>query len=112
MIGFGELHRLALQWQMDIAAVERAYVSDWIVKGIFDHPALARVLVLRGGAALRYAHCADYPIVQDPEFLALQPDASSRGGILSTFDFVDARDDASPMDASPTRGVADIPQTP
>lgn len=73
MIGFGELRKLSIQWQMDIAVVERAYVIDWVVKGVFDHPDLARVLVLRGGAALRYAHCADYPIAEDPEFLTIQP---------------------------------------
>ncbi len=87
MIGFGELRKFSTQWQIDIVAVERAYVIDWVVKGIFDHAALARVLVLRGGAALRYAHCADYPIAQDPEFLAIQP-----------------------MDDRPARDVADIPR--
>ncbi len=89
MIGFGELRKLAAQWQIDIAAVERAYVIDWVVKGIFDHPTLARVLVLRGGAALRYAHCADYPIAEDPEFLATRS-----------------------IGDGPTRDVADTPQTP
>jgi len=73
MIGFGELRRLSVLWGVDIAAVERAYCIDWVVKGIFDHAVFSTRLVLRGGSALRYAHCADYPIADDPEFLVTQP---------------------------------------
>lgn len=72
MIGFSELRKRSAEWQVDIAVVERVYVMDWMIKGIFDHPDLSRALVLRGGAALRYAHCADYPIAPDPEFFALE----------------------------------------
>lgn len=73
VIGFGELRRLSTQWHADIAVVERAYCIDWVLKGIFDQPELARALVLCGSAALRYAHCPDYPVVEEPEFLAAPP---------------------------------------
>ena len=83
MIGFGELRRLSVQWRVDLAAVERAYAMDWLLKGIFDHAALSRALVLRGGSALRYALCADYPIAEDPEFLVAEPldDAAARDAL-------------------------------
>ncbi len=83
MIGFGELRKLSVQWRVDLAAVERAYAVDWLLKGIFDHAALSRALVLRGGAALRYALCADYPIAEDPEFLVAEPldDAAARDAL-------------------------------
>ena len=73
VIGFGELRRLSVQWQVDIAAVERRYCTDWVMKGIFDHPAFADALVLRGSAALLYAHCPDYPAAEEPEFLVTKP---------------------------------------
>jgi predicted nucleotidyltransferase component of viral defense system len=73
MIGFGELRKLSLQWGVDITAVERVYVIDWILAGIFDHAMLAQALVLRGGAALRYAYCAEFSLADDPEFLLTQP---------------------------------------
>ncbi len=72
VIGFGELRKLSVQWRVDLAAVERAYALDWLLKGIFDHATLAPVLALRGAAALRYAHCADYPIAEEPAFLITQ----------------------------------------
>ncbi|MBI5649599.1 MAG: nucleotidyl transferase AbiEii/AbiGii toxin family protein [Chloroflexi bacterium] len=67
MIGFGELRRLAAQWQVDIAIAERAYAIDWILYGLFTHARLARALVLRASAALRYAYCADYPTIENPD---------------------------------------------
>ena len=73
MIGFGELRRLSIQWHADIAAVERAYCIDWLIKGIFDQADLARILTLRGSAALRYAHFPEYPVTEEPEFLAATP---------------------------------------
>ncbi len=82
MIGFGELRRLSAQWRVDLAAVERTYAIDWLLEGIFDHATLARALVLRGSAALRYAHCADYPVAEDPEFLMIQPlEAGTRSAL-------------------------------
>jgi len=70
MIGFGELRKLALQWQVDLAEVERAYATDWLLKGLFDR--VADTLILRGGTALRYAYFADYPFHDAPEFIALE----------------------------------------
>lgn len=72
MIGFGELRKFSTQWQVDITAVERVYVIDWILKAIFDDAMLSQALVLRGGAALRYLHSAVFPIADDPEFLLTQ----------------------------------------
>lgn len=77
MIGFGELRRFSLQRQVDLAAAEMSYVTDWVLKGIFDHTVLASAWVLRGAAALRYAYDPDYPGDATPEFLAttaLEPD--------------------------------------
>lgn len=70
MIGFGELRKLALQWQVDLAEVERAYATDWLLKGLFDR--VADTLILRGSAALYHAHLADYPFRDAPEFIALE----------------------------------------
>ncbi len=83
MISFGELRRLSVQWKVEIVAVERAYCIDWLVKSLFGHAVFANTLVLRGGSALRYAHCADYPIAEDPEFMVTQPldEAATRAAL-------------------------------
>ena len=72
MIGFGELRKFSAQWQVEIPAVERVYVISWLLKGIFDHPLLAQSMALRGGAAIRYAYCAVFPLADDPEFISTQ----------------------------------------
>lgn len=83
VIGFGELRRLSVLWRVDIAAVERAYCMDWVVKDIFGHAVFSNMLVLRGGSALRYAHCADYPIAEEPECLVTRrlDEASTRDAL-------------------------------
>jgi predicted nucleotidyltransferase component of viral defense system len=73
VFGFGELRKLSVQWTLDITAVEHRYCIDWVIKGVFDHAAFSDALVLRGSAALQYAHCPDYPLGEEPEFLATQP---------------------------------------
>ncbi len=74
-IGFGELRKRSLEWQMDIAAVERAYATDWLLKALYEQPELGTRLVLRGSAALRYAYASggDYAPAEPPEFLLAQP---------------------------------------
>jgi len=73
MIGFGELRKFSAQWQVDITAVERVYVIAWLLHGIFNDAILAASLTLRGGAALRFAYGAEFPIADDPEFISTQP---------------------------------------
>ncbi len=68
MIGFGELRRLSLKWQTDIATVERAYALDWLLAGIFAHPDLSETLALRDGTALGKAYLPDYPPPLEADF--------------------------------------------
>jgi predicted nucleotidyltransferase component of viral defense system len=68
LIGFGELRKISVHWQVDVSQVERVYVTDWMLKGIFDHATLSQSLVLRGGSALRYAYSSEFPFADDPEF--------------------------------------------
>jgi predicted nucleotidyltransferase component of viral defense system len=107
MIGFGELRRFATRWHVDVTDVERAHATNWLLKRIFDDVTLARVLVLRGASALRYAYCADYPILEPPEFLVTQnlavPDLLS-DVLRATAD----RDGVKFLIASRNRGVARV----
>lgn len=68
MISFGELRKLSVAWRADLGEVERAYATDWLLKKLFDAVTLQSALVLRGSAALRFAHCIDYPFIEQPEF--------------------------------------------
>ncbi len=87
MIGFGELRRRSLEWQVDIGVVERAYATDWLLKGIFDHAFLSAVWVLRASSALRWAYGLDDAPDLAPEFLvspeALQATAEVLTPVLS-----------------------------
>lgn len=69
VIGFGELRRLSLEWQQDISDVELAYVTDWLLKGVFEHASLSGTLWLRGGSALRFAYFREYPVLEMPDLL-------------------------------------------
>jgi predicted nucleotidyltransferase component of viral defense system len=69
MVGFGELRRLSLQWQIEIAAVERVYALDWLLKGIFARKVLGQALALSGPAALGKAHFPDYPPIGDADLV-------------------------------------------
>ena len=71
MIGFGELRRRSLEWQVDIGVVERAYATDWLLKGIFDHAFLSGVCMLRGSSALHWAFGLDDDPGQSPELYVL-----------------------------------------
>ncbi|MGB8645706.1 MAG: nucleotidyl transferase AbiEii/AbiGii toxin family protein [Anaerolineae bacterium] len=69
MIGFGELRKLSLQWQTDIATVERVYALDWLLKGIFSRPLLYPSLALKDSAALSKAFLPDYPQAEEADFV-------------------------------------------
>jgi predicted nucleotidyltransferase component of viral defense system len=71
MITFGEMRRLSREWQMDVGTVENIYATNWVLKGMFDHPFLSRHLILRGSSALRHAYSAEYPDSASPEFLSI-----------------------------------------
>lgn len=98
MVGFGELRRLSLKWQADIATVERAYALDWLLKAIFERQGLSQAIALHGPSALSKLYFQDYPPVGEAE-LFLNPQggsfsletelgaAGSKGGVESGLDF-------------------------
>jgi predicted nucleotidyltransferase component of viral defense system len=69
MVGFGELRKLSQTWQIDIAAVERVYALDWLLKAISDQDYFKQVLALRGAAALSKAYFPDYPPIEEADFV-------------------------------------------
>lgn len=68
MIGFGELRKKSVAWQIDISAVEKIHAMDWLLYGIGERAALREHLTLRGAAALANAYFENYPRVADLEF--------------------------------------------
>lgn len=64
MIGFGELRAKALEWRMDISAVEKIYALHRLVQAIYNRPVLSDALALTDGSALRLAYFRDYPPVE------------------------------------------------
>lgn len=68
MIGFGELRKKSVAWQMDLSAVEKIYALDWLLAAIVDRARLRDALTLRGASALAHAYFENYPRVTDAEF--------------------------------------------
>lgn len=80
MIGFGELRRKSLEWQMELSAVEKIYTRDWLLRGIFRNEVLCQRLCLRGASALASAYFSEYPRVQDIDLaLTTAVDAETLG---------------------------------
>ncbi|WP_338550948.1 nucleotidyl transferase AbiEii/AbiGii toxin family protein [Roseovarius phycicola] len=48
--------------------VEKDYVHSWMLQGIFSRPALRRLLILKGGNALRKAYFSDTRFSKDLDF--------------------------------------------
>jgi predicted nucleotidyltransferase component of viral defense system len=68
MIAAAELRRLAGAWNADFTMVERDYVLSWVLAGLYQRPALAELLVFKGGTALRKCYFPDYRFSADLDF--------------------------------------------
>lgn len=85
MVSLAELKRYSAENSVDVATLERDYAIGWLLKGIFVEEQLAKVLVFKGGTALRKAYFKDFRFSQDIDFTLLRSiDASTlEGGISS-----------------------------
>lgn len=68
MISAAELRRLAGAWKADSTVVERDYILSWVLAGLYQRPALAELLVFKGGTALRKCYFPDYRFSADLDF--------------------------------------------
>ncbi len=68
MIERTEIDKVAHDLQVRVADVERDYVNGWLLNGIFGHSALASVLALKGGNALRKAYFENTRYSRDLDF--------------------------------------------
>ncbi len=91
---------MSAQWRVDLAAVERAYSIDWLLKGIFDHATLAHALVLH--YKTQALHFAEPEPVLEAALVPLQDEAipelvynasNARARIVTLQELMDAVDD-------------------
>ena len=73
MIAAAEIRRLAGAWSADSTVVQRDYVLSWVLAGLYRRPALAEVLVFKGGTALRKCYFPDYRFSADLDFTFRAP---------------------------------------
>lgn len=73
MIGLSELKIKSAESKIDISILERDYVINWILKGIFDDDSLSETLVFKGGTALRKVYFSDYRFSEDLDFTMVKP---------------------------------------
>ncbi|WP_338695240.1 nucleotidyl transferase AbiEii/AbiGii toxin family protein [Bradyrhizobium sp. 26S5] len=72
MISDQEIDAKAKEFQLRPLDVQKDYVYGWLLKGIFQRPALASQLVLKGGNALRKGYLLDTRFSKDLDFSARQ----------------------------------------
>ena len=71
MIRLEELKRKAANWGVSVEVVERDYVLNWMLKGLFDRQVLARGLVFKGATALRKLYFPAYRFSEDLDFTVI-----------------------------------------
>ena len=72
MISDQEIEEKAALFQLRPLDVQKDYVYGWLLKGLFQRPALAAQLVLKGGNALRKGYLPDTRFSKDLDFSARQ----------------------------------------
>jgi predicted nucleotidyltransferase component of viral defense system len=72
MISDKEIEAKATEFQLRPLEVQKDYVYSWLLKGLFQRPALAQQLVLKGGNALRKGYLPDTRFSKDLDFSARQ----------------------------------------
>ena len=72
MISDKDIERKAQQLSLSPQEVEKDYVHGWVLKSLFERPALARLLVLKGGSALRKGYFADTRFTKDLDFSSIE----------------------------------------
>src|SRR5437870_8774715 len=68
MISDQEIDAKAKEFQLRPLDVQKDYVYGWLLKGLFQRPALANQLVLKGGNALRKGYLPDTRFSDDLDF--------------------------------------------
>ena len=71
MITDQEIEKKAAEFQLRPIDVQKDYVYSWLLKGIFERPALTAQLVLKGGNALRKGYLPDTRFSKDLDFSSL-----------------------------------------
>jgi predicted nucleotidyltransferase component of viral defense system len=72
MISDLEIEHKADEFELRPIDVQKDYVYGWLLKGLFQRPALATQLVLKGGSALRKGYLLDTRFSKDLDFSARQ----------------------------------------
>jgi predicted nucleotidyltransferase component of viral defense system len=73
-----EVKDLSIQLGVPLPYVEKDYVMGWLLRGIYNYPALAQNLVLKGGNCLRKVYFPDTRFSDDLDFTALRLDTEQQ----------------------------------
>jgi len=74
MISVDEVKGLAIDLGIPLPYIEKDYVMGWLLWGIYNNPALAQNLVLKGGNCLRKVYFPDTRFSDDLDFTAFRLD--------------------------------------
>ena len=93
MISDKEIEAKAAEFQLRPLEVQKDYVYGWLLKGLFQRPAFASQLVLKGGNALRKGYLPDTRFSKDLDFSAREgfPLSVLESELLEVCDFVAAQ---------------------
>ena len=77
MIKPGEIQQKARAVGVRDQQIEKDYILSWILKGIAQHEQLSKVIVFKGGTALKKIYFEDYRFSEDLDFTLINNDISN-----------------------------------
>jgi len=77
MIKSGEIQQKAREAGVRDQQIEKDYVLSWILKGIAQHDQLSKVIVFKGGTALKKIYFEDYRFSEDLDFTLINNEISN-----------------------------------
>jgi uncharacterized protein len=77
MIKPGEIKQKARAVGVRDQQIEKDYILSWILKGIAQHEQLSKVMVFKGGTALKKTYFEDYRFSEDLDFTLINNENSN-----------------------------------
>jgi predicted nucleotidyltransferase component of viral defense system len=87
MIHPREINKIAARFRLKDAQIEKDYILSWILYGISRSATISKVLVFKGGTALKKVYFEDYRFSEDLDFTLLDETISNEE-LLKAFEAV------------------------
>lgn len=90
MIDKSEIMSFARKFHLRASVVEKDYVLGWVLAGIFNHPALGKHWIFKGGTCLKKCHIDTQRFSEDLDFTLTKDGALDKAMLTDVFKEVSA----------------------